>query len=54
MRPIDHVTITHHFIQAPDHVNIGGNYEPTESGDIPEYGVDPHLYVQSYIRMEIV
>ena len=45
IRPTDHVTITHQFVQLPDHVNLGGNYEPTESGQLPQYGVDPHLYV---------
>lgn len=47
IRPSDHVTITHSFVQLPDHVNIAGNYEPTESGELPQYGVDPHLYVAS-------
>ena len=43
VRPSDHVTITHRFVKLPDHVEIGGNYKPTESGELPEYGVDPHL-----------
>ena len=47
VRPTDHVTITHHFVQLPDHVDIAGNYIPTETGDVPQHGVDPHLYVTS-------
>ena len=45
IRPTDYVTITHKFVQLPDHVDIAGNYEPTESGTFPQFGVDPHLYV---------
>lgn len=43
VRPTDHVTITHQFVELPDHVDISGNYQPTDSGDLPQFGLDPHL-----------
>ena len=40
LRPQDYVTITHHFVMVPDHVNIGGNRD--DHGDVPT-AVDSHL-----------
>ena len=38
----DFVRITHEFVMLPDHMNVGGNYEPTEHGDVP-LDDDAHL-----------
>ncbi len=42
VRREDYAWITHEFVQKPDHVNIGGNYEPTEHGEVP-LSDDPNL-----------
>ncbi len=33
--PNSRLWVTHQFIQTPDHVNVGGNQEPTPHGEIP-------------------
>ena len=49
MRESDYVWITHEFVMLPDHLDIGGNYEPTDHGEIPT--VDDHtLLVLPYPR----
>ena len=38
----DRLWITHEFVMLPDHVNVGGNYEPTVHGSVPTPD-DSHL-----------
>ncbi len=42
LRAEDYAWITHEFVQRPDHVNIGGNFKPTEHGNFP-LSNDAHL-----------
>ena len=32
----DYVTLSHQFVQLPDHVSVGGNHYPTEDGELPD------------------
>ena len=41
LRPVDYITITHHFVMVPNHVNIGGNRMPTAHGGVPT-NADPN------------
>ena len=36
MREEDYVTLSHQFVQLPDHVSVGGNHYPTEDGEPPD------------------
>jgi len=40
--PDNRLWITHEFVMLPNHVNVGGNYEPTAHGGPPTQD-DPHL-----------
>ena len=35
VRPDSRLWVIHEFIQTPDHVNLGGNHEPTSHGSLP-------------------